>query len=297
MTDQTRPAPYPADTQANGWRFEIDMAQIQRSDTWALASAWQRPWLLMLWAIAWSERPCGSLPDDDEIIAAKIGMELGDFQDAKRVLMRGWWRADDGRLYHDTITERVLDMLAKKEGNKLRKRAQRERARTNKAVTRDSTVTDAGVQRESDTKNIEHSNTFSSLRSEKDIHVPVPSQDVTRDTSKPSKPKRERTEVGVDALVEGGLDEETARQFLAHRRHRKALLTPRAWEGIVREARKAGWPVHRAVSKMMERGWTGFEASWVAGQGGSGGLVEKMRQALDLGPSRGFLGGGEVIDV
>lgn len=34
--------------------------------------------------------------------------------------MRGWWQGDDGRLYHDTLTERVLDMLAKKEKDRLR---------------------------------------------------------------------------------------------------------------------------------------------------------------------------------
>ena len=104
-------APYPADTRAKGWRFELDLERVAQSDTWVLAKAELRPWLLMLWAVAWQQTPCGSLPDDDELIAARVGMDSELFAKHKRVLLRGWMLADDGRLYHATITERVLEKL------------------------------------------------------------------------------------------------------------------------------------------------------------------------------------------
>lgn len=112
MVDSTRQAPYPADTRAKGWRFELDMERARQSDTWALAPADVRPWLLMLWATAWEQTPCGSMPDDDDLIAAKIGMPLKAFTKHKGVLLRRWWKADDGRLYHDVLVQRATEMVA-----------------------------------------------------------------------------------------------------------------------------------------------------------------------------------------
>ncbi|MGF6697637.1 hypothetical protein OKW38_002249 [Paraburkholderia sp. MM5496-R1] len=125
MTESPRPTPYPPDTRAKGWRFELDYERIRQSDTWALATSEVRPWLLMLWMTAWEQTPCGSLPADDELIAARIGMPLDQFESIKKRLMRGWWLADDGRLYHSTLTERVLEMIAHRDGERLRKAAQR----------------------------------------------------------------------------------------------------------------------------------------------------------------------------
>jgi hypothetical protein len=122
--------PYPSDTRAKGWRFELDYERIRQSDTWALAAPEIRPWLLMLWMTAWEQTPCGSLPDDDELIAARIGMDLEQFQSAKKRLMRGWWVAEDGRLYHNTMVERVLEMLETRDKERARKAGQRERKKT-----------------------------------------------------------------------------------------------------------------------------------------------------------------------
>ncbi len=123
----TRPVPYPADTRAKGWRFELDHERIEQSDTWALAPSDVKPWLLMLWLTAWRQEPCGSLPDDDELIAAKLSMPLKTFAKVRAKLMRGWWQAEDGRLYHDTVTKRVLEMLAAREAERRRKAEYRQR--------------------------------------------------------------------------------------------------------------------------------------------------------------------------
>ena len=89
----------------------MDLERVRQSDTWALASPEMRPWLLMLWCTAWEQTPCGSLPDDDALIAARIGMSPKVLAKNRAVLLRGWWRADDGRLYHPTIANRVLEMV------------------------------------------------------------------------------------------------------------------------------------------------------------------------------------------
>ncbi|MEK7916622.1 hypothetical protein AAB988_29540 [Burkholderia contaminans] len=124
--------PYPSDTRAKGWRFELDYERIRQSDTWALAAPEIRPWLLMLWMTAWEQAPCGSLPDDDELIAARIGMDLEHFQSVKKRLLRGWWVADDGRLYHNTMVERVQEMLATRDKERNRKSEWRDRKKAEK---------------------------------------------------------------------------------------------------------------------------------------------------------------------
>lgn len=109
----TRPAPYPADTKAKGWRFELDYEAIEQSDTWSLAAEipMAQHALLMTWLVAWTQIPCGSLPADEAIIRAKCKIPAKDWTRLRDIIMRGWWLAEDGRLYHDTIAQRVLEML------------------------------------------------------------------------------------------------------------------------------------------------------------------------------------------
>lgn len=148
--------PYPSETRAKGWRLEIDHERIRQSDTWALAAPDVKPWLLMLWMVAWEQTPCGSLPAEDELIAARIGMTPKVFAKHRDVLMRGWWIADDGRLYHNVLVQRVSEMLAKraKDAERAAKaRANRTASQSSHAdVTRDAPVTHALPTREFDTK-------------------------------------------------------------------------------------------------------------------------------------------------
>lgn len=147
MTETTRPAPYPADTKAKGWRFELDYERIEQSGTWALAAkAGQeaRPLLLMQWLVAWRQEPCGSLPADEEVISALIGVNDKTWGKYRKVLMRGWWQADDGLLYHPTITARVLEMLEyrRKTADRVAKHkaARREQRESNALPTESLTV-------------------------------------------------------------------------------------------------------------------------------------------------------------
>lgn len=102
--------PYPSDIRARGFCFDIDWERIEQSDTWTLCPPLIRPWLLMLWSRSWLSAPAGTWPPDDSIISARIGMEIRQFKAHRDILMRGWYLASDGRLYHPVITELVLSM-------------------------------------------------------------------------------------------------------------------------------------------------------------------------------------------
>jgi hypothetical protein len=154
VADGVKAPPYPADTRCAGWRFYIDSARLKQSRTWKLAAPEVKPWLLMLWWCAWDgEIPSGSLPDDDELISATIGMPLAQFQVWRSQLMRGWWKADDGRLYHAFMTTLVQDRRDWKESERRRiaewrekkRKEEQEAAALLRGVTRNTPVrTDAG---------------------------------------------------------------------------------------------------------------------------------------------------------
>lgn len=52
------------------------------------------------------------------------------------------------------------------------------------------------------------------------------------------------------------------RDFQAVRKAKRSPLTPKAFEGIEREAKKAGLSITEALTICIERGWQGFQASW-----------------------------------
>jgi hypothetical protein len=111
MTDKP---PYPSDLEAKGWSLDLDYERIEQSDTWAIASAEQRPWLLMLWLVSWRQVPAASLPNNHRLIAARLGMPEAKFTEWSDVLLSGWELCSDGRFYHRTLTEHVLRMAGKR---------------------------------------------------------------------------------------------------------------------------------------------------------------------------------------
>lgn len=185
-------APYPADTKAKGWRFEVDHERIRQSDTWALATPDVRPWLLMLWMVAWEQTPCGSLPDNDELIAVRIGMTAKAFQKHRPVLLRAWVKADDGRLYHHVITLRVLEMLAKRAKDA-------ERAANNRARKAESHPSPPGVTAESRVTNDRSAREFDTKH-----QAPSTSHPTGESPDKPAKPTRPRKPRAQETLLPDG---------------------------------------------------------------------------------------------
>jgi hypothetical protein len=80
----------------------------------------------MMWMEAWQRVPTGSMPEDDELIAAIIGMPLSFFGVHKRLLMRGWERHSDGLLYHRYLTGQALKMLRERKAWRTRQRHSRD---------------------------------------------------------------------------------------------------------------------------------------------------------------------------
>lgn len=202
MSDLPDP-PYSADTRAKGWRFELDLERVMQSDTWALATPELRPWLLMLWTVAWQQVPCGSMPSDDALIAARLGMKPANFKKTKDVLMRGWWAANDGRLYHGTIAERVLDMLGRKEGERKRKAEYRARMDAERKPAESGGIpgmshgTDAGRTRESGGSDDTGTGTGTGLKN-KNLSVP---NGTDADASHGLSPHEAIFQIGVPWLV------------------------------------------------------------------------------------------------
>lgn len=90
------------------------------------------------------------------------------------------------------------------------------------------------------------------------LSIPTPTP-----TPTPVKEKAAPASLTLADLVADGLDEEVATAWLAHRKAKKAKLTPLAWAGFKVEVTKAGWQIDDAVRKAITRGWIAFEAEWV----------------------------------
>ena len=161
--------PYPADTKANGWKPEQDIQRIKQSRTWVLCPQSLRPWLLMVWMEAWESVPVGTYPaDDDEMIAARIGMDQHEFEVRRKTLMRGWYRCSDGNLYHPYLGGMIAKMLGKRVASKERQRAfaERQKAKAEEAanalksdpnalgVVSNTSLTDRKQEQEQETKDI-----------------------------------------------------------------------------------------------------------------------------------------------
>ena len=240
-------APYPSTLRAKGFTLSIDWELIEQSDTWVICPVNLRPWLLMIWTRSWVSAPAGSYTADDEAIAARIGMPLREFQVNRDYLMRGWYRANDGRLYHPFVSKLVLDMAGKRE--KDRKRVSEWRALKNQQVSGNVTRNEQERAREYDTGT--GTGTGTGTREEKKI---APRKRVAAAAKPPE---------GLSDLIADGVTPEHAADWLKVRKSKKAAWTATAWEGVKREALKAGLSAGEAVETAAVNSWAGFKASWL----------------------------------
>lgn len=247
--------PYPPETRARGFLFELDWELVEQSTTWTLCPPELRPWLLMLWATSWKSSPCGTWPADDTLIAARIGMPDRQFKAHRDQLMRGWKLATDGRLYHDTITELVLKMCSKRVKDANRVRAYRKNQdHTNQQLSEnvrcESRVSNGGVPVSNTTITTLHSTTHQERNTK------------TRTRKARAGAAKPPGILALEDLVADGIPEKFARDWLTVRREKSMVLTETAWERVKSEAAKAGITPAKAVEKAAGMGWGGFKASW-----------------------------------
>ena len=241
----TRPAPIPPDTRAKGWRLELDPERIEQSDAWTLAPFDIRPWLLALHFTAWKQVPCGSLPNDDELIAAKIGMPFKTFTKVRSKLMRDWWHADDGRLYNDMMADRVLEMLAAKQKDRDRKAAYR--ARLSGGRPELSHGTDTGPTPDDGGNDATGTSTGTGTGT---------------GTCKQEKKPRSRASAPAVEKPED-VDQQTWGDWTALRKAKRAPVTATVLAEARKEADKANLTLDRFLAVLCARGSQGLQADWL----------------------------------
>jgi hypothetical protein len=64
---------------------------------------------VMLWCAAWHQVPCGSVPDDDIELAnlAGYGRFVKEWKKSRAQALQGFVKCSDGRLYHQTVSEKA----------------------------------------------------------------------------------------------------------------------------------------------------------------------------------------------
>ena len=78
-----------------------------------------------------------------------------------------------------------------------------------------------------------------------------------------TEPKKTTQKSESEILLEQfGITGQLAKDFIAHRKSKKATITETALKGYKREADKAGVTLEEAIAIAIERDWRGFNASW-----------------------------------
>ena len=112
-----------------------------------------------------------------------------------------------------------------------------------------------------------------------------------------AKPKWE--EEALNTLMERGVEEQLARDYLAVRKAKRAnSLTETALKGLEREAASAGMSLSTALMTCCERNWVGFKADWYLDGVRSGRIKPQGGlTSVQIGESDGSKYGDEVTGV
>ena len=116
-------------------------------------------------------------------------------------------------------------------------------------------------------------------------------------TKRRAKPKWE--EEALNTLMERGVEEQLARDYLAVRKAKRAnSLTETALKGLEREAASAGISLSIALMTCCERNWVGFKADWYLDGVRSGRIKPQGGlTSVQIGESDGSEYGDEVTGV
>ena len=83
------------------------------------------------------------------------------------------------------------------------------------------------------------------------------------ETETETKKEREtKTDSATKLLANFGIEGELAKDFINHRKSKKASITQTVMSGFQREADKAGISIIDAVTISIERNWQSFKAEW-----------------------------------
>lgn len=93
--------------------FSLNVDRLLASELVALATPEEAWAAMMLWCRAWQQKPAGSLPNDERVLAA-FSRAGSRWKKVRAMALRGFVLCSDGRLYHPVVCEQVMDGWAKR---------------------------------------------------------------------------------------------------------------------------------------------------------------------------------------
>jgi uncharacterized protein YdaU (DUF1376 family) len=171
------------------------------------------------------------LPDNDYALARISGVDNECFKHASSIIRAFFKQSKGGILSHDTCNQ-MLDEQDKqaKFRTERAERAANKRWRNQKDTCFKHASSNAQAM-------LEHAT----------ITKTVTETKVSKDT----------------IIIPQGVSETVWKDFIAHRKAKKAPVSKTALAGIEREADKAGITLEQALETLISRGWTGFKAEWI----------------------------------
>lgn len=99
----------------------LHISRLQKSKAWLACK--RDPslafYMMNLWMRSWHEVPCGSLEDDDDVLADAAMCSVDKWEKVKEKVLRGWEKRGD-RLFHAVVTEIAGDSWEKKKNQRRR---------------------------------------------------------------------------------------------------------------------------------------------------------------------------------
>ena len=118
---------------------------------------------------------------------------------------------------------------------------------------------------------------------------PVPAESAPITVIEPSLNRQsndyrvKRAEISAEVFGLTDVDPQVLADWLAHRKRRKADVTATVVADLRAQAALAGVSLDEAMRTAIRRGWTGFEAAWLAGKGGAGDAPAAQRASRHSG--------------
>lgn len=265
----------PADCDLRGMAFmPLDVSRLIDSDLFALSTGDEFKAAVALWCKSWGQVPAASLPDDDRILAHLSGAGHAAWCDLSRdIVLRGWVKCSDGRLYHPVVAEKALEALPRRRDYQDRKtndadRKARER-QDRKALF--SALKVKGISCDFNTK----TSVLRQMAAQHDVTLPVtgPVTDVTTPVTGPVTAKTGRgTETETDNSLPSGERAAAPRRAAPTKGSRlpRDWSLPRDWRDW--SAKEFGWDERRitTVAEGFRDYWWGkagkeaVKADWLA---------------------------------
>lgn len=109
--------PVPAECDLSDFSYmPLDVRRLRDSKIAAAASGEEFRAAVLLWCVAWHQKPAASVPNDDQELAqlAGYGRDMKGWKKVRAGALRGWVLCSDGRWYHPVVAEKALEAWNKK---------------------------------------------------------------------------------------------------------------------------------------------------------------------------------------